>query len=158
MEPWLLDKFNMWDFGGPTGDCWEWQGTLNKKINGYGLVSHAGKQSLTHRLMYQLTHPNEDISRLIIRHKCDNPKCCNPTHLESGTAQDNSNDAKRRGRIAKGERGSKAKLTDKEALSIYKQFHDETCRITQRELAESYGVSQVAISNICRGKRYVVHS
>ena len=31
---------------------------------------------------------------MIVRHKCHNPKCCNPEHLQIGTHKDNWNDSK----------------------------------------------------------------
>jgi hypothetical protein len=35
---------------------------------------------------------------MVIRHKCDNPPCCNPKHLIIGTHSDNAKDRVRRGR------------------------------------------------------------
>ena len=78
------------------GDCWEWQGRRN--AGGYGLAKVQGTdERLTHRIMYQLTwgsirHP------LVVRHRCDNPPCGNPDHLELGTIVDNAQDRERRGR------------------------------------------------------------
>ena len=51
-----------------------------------------------HRVSYEMANgPIPD--GLIIRHKCDNPNCVNPKHLESGTQKDNMLDASFRGRI-----------------------------------------------------------
>ena len=36
---------------------------------------------------------------MVIRHTCDNPACVNPEHLILGTASDNMNDMKLRGRL-----------------------------------------------------------
>jgi hypothetical protein len=36
---------------------------------------------------------------LIVRHKCDNPNCVNPKHLEVGTQKQNMMDASARGRL-----------------------------------------------------------
>lgn len=56
----------------------------------------------THRIMYIAVHgpiPNG----MVIRHKCDVKKCCNPAHLEVGTASQNAYDYYLRGRVRGGE-------------------------------------------------------
>ena len=66
---------------------------------------------LTHRMAWILTHPNKDGSfpfdldeKIIVRHVvCDNPPCCNPKHLTSGSQKDNIHDAVRKGRMASGD-------------------------------------------------------
>lgn len=78
--------------------CWEWQG--NRSIDGYGIVSnhvYGITREGAHRVMYKL-HKGPIPEGLVIRHKCDNPPCVNPEHLEVGTALDNINDMLDRGR------------------------------------------------------------
>lgn len=74
-------------------DCWEWTGARDE--NGYGRIRHEGEKARAHRLVYEITHGPlpED---LFIRHRCDNPPCVNPAHLEPGTHQDNMDDTVRR--------------------------------------------------------------
>lgn len=55
------------------------------------------------RLAWALFRP-ENPDGLVVRHRCDNPPCCNPNHLELGTIADNNRDTVERGRTAKGER------------------------------------------------------
>jgi hypothetical protein len=51
---------------------------------------------------------------MVIRHKCDNPACCNIEHLEIGTPLDNVNDMIERGRkainIIRGTQNGQSKL------------------------------------------------
>lgn len=53
---------------------------------------------------------------IVVRHKCDNPRCINPEHLEGGDYVDNMRDCKERGRlVSKGSPGvanGRAKLND----------------------------------------------
>jgi hypothetical protein len=76
--------------------CWEW--TCTKAHFGHGKFKLNGKQEFSHRLMYSMTHPKEDIKDSVIRHSCDNPGCVNPDHLIKGTQKDNIQDQFDRGR------------------------------------------------------------
>ena len=73
--------------------CWNWNKAL--KEDGYGLLTYKRKIHRVHRLTYELV--NGDISSgLLVRHKCDNRKCCSPDHLELGTNSDNMLDSSSR--------------------------------------------------------------
>jgi len=56
-----------------------------------------GKSMPAHRFAYQF-YIGEIPPGNVIRHKCDNPSCVNPDHLEIGTPADNSKDMTNRGR------------------------------------------------------------
>lgn len=73
--------------------CWEWQGS--RRSDGYGQVYIAGKHRATHRLSFYLSNL---FWPPVVRHMCDNPRCCNPHHLEAGTQSDNMKDVVERGR------------------------------------------------------------
>lgn len=78
-------------------DCWPWLGSENGK--GYGELRLAGKKVYAHRLSYTLANPDVNIRKWFVLHECDNPCCCNPTHLKIGTQKDNMQDCVRRGRL-----------------------------------------------------------
>ncbi|WP_407928474.1 HNH endonuclease [Herpetosiphon geysericola] len=46
---------------------------------------------VANRLAYALTYGAVD-SKLVVRHRCANSVCCNPSHLVLGTQRDNSLD------------------------------------------------------------------
>src|SRR5580704_8040718 len=74
----------------PEGNCLVWTG--GHTLGGYGVINRgrrgAGMAS-THRLAWELAYgPVPDGMNVL--HHCDNPPCCEPTHLFLGTGQDNS--------------------------------------------------------------------
>ena len=72
----------------PAG-CWEYQGFRHPE--GYGALSYRGKQLRAHKMMYLLAKGEIPKGKLVM-HKCDNPPCCNPAHLQLGTKADNNRD------------------------------------------------------------------
>ncbi|WP_419146536.1 HNH endonuclease signature motif containing protein [Pseudomonas nitroreducens] len=79
-------------------DCWEWTGS--KDGHGYGTLSAGGGRppQKAHRIAFEMAH-GPIPAGLVVRHKCDNPGCVNPNHLEVGTQKDNSADMVARGRL-----------------------------------------------------------
>ena len=107
---------------------------------------------LLHRLIYKECF-GEIPDGLVVRHKCDTPKCINPEHLELGTPLDNVRDRVKRGRSAVGERHSRAKLKENEVKQIRYMF-DKGYYGTH--IAELYGISSGVAYGI-RDKKYWRH-
>jgi hypothetical protein len=80
--------------GGPDA-CWPW--LAGKTPLGYGRARWGGQTIYSHRVAFVVT-TGEDITGWVICHSCDNPSCCNPKHLWSGTQRDNMRDRERKGR------------------------------------------------------------
>jgi hypothetical protein len=83
---------------GPDG-CWLYMGF--RKWDGYGWLARSKGDSnvryiTAHRYAWELQ--NGPTNGLHVLHKCDNPPCCNPAHLELGTHKDNMADMKAKGR------------------------------------------------------------
>lgn len=132
--------------------CWEYTGALNNK--GYGTIKRYPEGSSerrtfsVHRYVYQ--HVVGGIPEgLLVLHKCDNPKCFNPSHLFLGTHQDNMDDAKAKGRMLGGPGAGKLTVDDERAIRHL--YHAESCN--QRALAKYFGVSQQHISRVVNGHR-----
>jgi hypothetical protein len=83
------------EIGAPS-DCWPFTGGTS--AGGYGRIKAGKKLVSAHRLAYALTHGLDVHGLPLIRHTCDNPKCCNPRHLLVGTKLDNYRDMVERGR------------------------------------------------------------
>lgn len=139
-----------------SGSCWEWQGTITSY--GYGQVKASGQVWRAHRLIYQLTHGSIP-DGLVVRHTCDNRKCCNPAHLELGTHDDNMRDRQVRGRTAKGP-GTGAKNpqrgTEHHAAKLNNEMVHEIRRAraegeTYTSLATRLGVCVNTVRNVAIG-------
>ena len=156
------DELRIWFFEQKTvtpNDCWEWTGVRIK--DGYGMLSVKGKRFLAHRYSLML-HSNKVIEPTVeVRHKCHNPSCFNPDHLEEGSHNQNMMDMVVAGRQAsgeklasklrgvahdkgKGEGNGRAKLNNAQVLEI----RQLPTTMSQREIANRYGVSKTAIRGI----------
>ena len=124
-------------------ECWTWEAARNAK--GYGRSSRLG---MAHRMAYILVNgPLNDNE--IVRHRCDNPSCCNPRHLIKGSQKDNMQDCVSRGRIARGQRNGRCKLSDEQVRFIRQNPE----RMTGRRMAKKFGVAESTISYIRNGFR-----
>ena len=131
----------------PNGDCLEWTGGIRN--DGYGQTWIRGKMWGTHRLALHLE--GVDVTGHHVLHSCDNPLCCNPAHLRTGTHQENMADRNSKGRQArlKGTTNGWAKLTEKQVLEI------RAIRgMTHQAIADHYGVGPTAIRNIINRKSW----
>lgn len=90
-----IDKARFWIKVNQTVTCWEWDGYKNK--DGYGVFKVAQKTMLAHRVAYQIVN-GVIPDNLLVLHQCDNPCCVNPTHLVTGTQDDNMKDMAKKGR------------------------------------------------------------
>ena len=65
----------------PNG-CLEWQGCALPA--GYGVIGFNGKSALTHRVAWFLVNGPIPPGVKIRHFVCDNPPCCDETHLRAG--------------------------------------------------------------------------
>ena len=135
--------------------CWEWTAAL---MNGYGWFSINKKigPKFAHRVSAFLSGLIDNVdSEKHVLHKCDNPKCCNPLHLFTGSNADNVADRVKKGRTKfvpkNGELNGMAKLTEIQIHEIRKMYNDEN--ISQSQLAVKFNVKQPHISRIINGVR-----
>lgn len=123
--------------------CWEYDGYRNSK-NGYGRVSTSEGRTGAHRVSYKQHHGDIPEGHYV-RHKCDNPPCINPEHLESGTPKQNMEDRDARGRGPKGERNGFSKLTNGEVSEIRQALDKGESPL---RIAPKYGVHFTTIYRI----------
>ncbi len=111
---------------GSPDECWMW--TKSKGRKGYGMFKvyfpvsdpvKPGKQFTlyAHRVAYFLHHGVDPYPDLVL-HSCDNPPCCNPSHLSTGDNQKNMDQMKERGRRSRGETYPTARFRDQEVVEL----------------------------------------
>lgn len=134
--------------------CTEWLWGRDEK--GYGLMWFEGATRRVHRVAYCLANglSLSDISGMVIRHKCDNPGCCNPDHLEDGTQKENVADMFLRGRDNRpmGQVHHKARLSEGQAKEILDRFTGAFGEINK--LAKEFGVHRTTVSKLLSGKNW----
>lgn len=120
---------------------------------GYGSTSRKGKTYWMHRVVYCESNnlTLDSIVGKVVRHKCDNPRCVNPDHLELGTHTDNMLDMTRRNRQAVGEQQGAAKLTAIEVQVIRESYVRGSKEFGQYALARRFKVHQTTIKAILKG-------
>jgi hypothetical protein len=154
---------------GNIGPCWMWEGSIG--TGGYGKFWHGGKIKNggkyypTHRLSLFLFN-GELHPELFVLHSCDNPPCCNPSHLREGTKKQNYADAKSKGRntcgeksrlrknpwLVRGEENNNSKLIKTDVLEIIKLGDASKCKplMSQRKIAKLFKIAQSHVGRIIR--------
>jgi hypothetical protein len=90
-------------------ECWLWLGSTDKYGYGQFKPKSGDTPKRSHRLAYMTWHEIKLPSSVLLLHSCDNPPCCNPTHLSPGTVLLNFNDCEQKGRRKRDHRGRFAK-------------------------------------------------
>lgn len=128
-------------------ECWEWTGS--KLRGGYGNLRVNKHTFQVHRYSYQL-HYGEIPKGMLVCHTCDNPACVNPGHLFLGSHLDNARDKVAKGRQAKEECHSKAKLTRDDVIKIREMY--STGSYSMRKLCSLFGISYSDMNGIINKK------
>lgn len=127
-------------------ECWPWQGDTD--ANGYGVFHWRGRMRRAHELAVSFTTGEKRPDGFDTCHSCDNPPCCNPSHLRFGTRQSNVDEMYARGRASVGERHHGARLT---AAQVQEMRERRANGAIQKLLAADYGISEAYVSEIVNG-------
>lgn len=153
-----------------TSGCREFTG--GRDPLGYGWFWFEGRPHSAHRVMWILHNGQPPPDKPQVLHSCDNPPCCELSHLRVGTNADNVADREARGRgfvklhpelspfrlypdripRMKGERNGHAKLTASQVEDI---FVRRSLGESNALLAREFGVSSGNISRITTGQGWV---
>lgn len=140
----MLDERFWTKVSKPSPDrCWEWQ--AGKNNYGYGQFRPGGlnEKRLSHRLAYEDAY-GPIPKGVIIMHRCDNPACVNPAHLEAGTLRQNSQDMARKGRgVARLQPGDVVRLR-----------RDYIAGVSRQDLAKRYRISIRSVDDFVYGRSW----
>jgi hypothetical protein len=134
-------------------ECWIWTGAVVK--SGHGLAWNGERVVPAHRLALEISGSPVPGDRLAC-HRCNNPKCVNPSHLYAGTHADNARDAIAAGSFhfnpaPRGEANRSAKLTCADVAEIRRL---SGLGFSQRELGRQFGVTHCAIGKVLHGETW----
>jgi len=140
----------------PFMGCWLWMGATNE--HGYGLIGRGRRgqgNEKAHRTAYRLYRGDIPEGKIVL-HKCGNPNCVNPWHLEHGTHKENTADMMSMGRHFqpnnRGTNAAWAKLDYDKAKEILSAKGGK--KGTGTALAKKFNVSRSAIYQIWAGANW----
>lgn len=162
----------------PSTGCWVWTGSKTLS-GGYGQLSVGGVPMRAHRFSYEL-HNGPIPEGLMVCHRCDVPSCVNWEHLFLGTHADNMYDRGKKRRTACGDRhyarkhperlargdnhGTRTKPESRPRGTLHyaakltadnvRSIRANRGLITQKNMADAFGVSRQTVSNIQSGKTW----
>lgn len=129
MTPTAFERFWSKVLVGGNG-CWEWQGATDR--DGYGTCWPSGRVGggkRAHRVSYQTRVGPIPASAPCVLHRCDNPKCVRPSHLFTGTSEENTADRTRKGRSARGDHnGARTKPETRLRGETWHSAHPDSTR------------------------------
>lgn len=129
--------------------CWEWN--AGKSSAGYGSLKIFGNSEGAHRVAWEIA-TQQLMGNRVACHRCDNPACCNPSHIYAGDAKSNGRDAVSRGLLPPqrrdGERNGNAKLKQKDVEDIRRRISRGETNV---RIAKDYPVTHQMVSKIRRG-------
>lgn len=128
--------------------CLEWTGTVDK--DGYGRISVKRRNVRIHRYWYEKTTGPIPEGHVVC-HKCDNPRCVEPSHLFLDTHAGNVADKVDKKRQATGEGNGNVKVTEA-IVRLIRADHASGAR--QVDLALKYQLHQTTISQIVLRKTW----
>lgn len=140
----LHEKFWTKVVAGSPGACWEWLGA--RQVTGHGLVAVNRTTTTAHRVSWTL-HRGPIPDGLVVRHRCDNPPCVNPEHLELGTRLDNVRDAVARSDAWRNSRGRSRLRNDIDTVEVRRRY---AAGESQQLIANALEIGQSTVSRVIR--------
>lgn len=130
-------------------ECWPWLASVRRKDEGYGAFWLEGRHQPANRVALMISG-RQVAGEMVVCHRCDNPRCCNPAHLFVGSPKENNDDKVRKNRHSHGERHGMARLTDAERAEILSHMPERgRSKVgVNRALAERFGITTQYVSEL----------
>jgi len=130
-----------------TTGCWNWTAA---RTHGYGVLRNGNRNIQAHRASY-MTFCGEIPAGLFVCHRCDNPACCNPSHLFLGTNADNMRDKAAKDRAPYGSQHWRSKLDERDVAEIRARVAVGEYR---GDIGVLFGITGSVVSEIASGKAW----
>lgn len=132
--------------------CLTWPFARRSGTYGRFRSSGNGPTIYAHREMCRLAHGQPPTDLHQATHSCGNGHlgCVNPRHLRWATNEENCADKKLHGTENTGERNGRSKLTEENVREIRRL----SAGLSQTQIAERFGVSRAAVSDVVSGRRW----
>lgn len=125
---------------GAANECWECKLSPDTGSMGYCRIRRDNSMPYAHRIAYELSHGPIPTGMLVM-HRCDNPRCCNPNHLRLGTDNDNMADKAQKGR-------GRGRLTVAQVVEVDKLLRAD---VPHAKISRKFGISELSVRNIAWG-------
>lgn len=133
--------------------CWEWLGAHSQGRPSMWVREKHGSERVA-RVVATNGYPYFLPPAVDVMHKCDNPKCVRPEHLQLGTRKENWQDAITRGRAYRfkrmhGETHASAKLTERDVREIIRMSRSG---MSSKTIAQHFPIKARMIRYIVSGQ------
>lgn len=149
----IIERFRALVAAGPRDQCWLWQASCK---GGYGRFKTSPYETVIASRFALVLATKEEYLHLHALHSCDNPRCCNPTHLRWGTPDENVQDKVERGRCNTGPQDGlnnrACKLGKGDLEKIIEGFRQ---RRNNMQIARELPVTHALVSRVRTGRAWV---
>lgn len=132
----------------PEHGCWVWM--LSARKSGHATMRVNGHTVSAYRIAYQVGVGPIPPGAMVL-HRCDNPRCIRPDHLELGGQAKNMADCSARRRTARGAHNGQARLS---ATAVGEIRGLRSSGTSQSAVAARFGVTGSTVGRIWRGESW----